>query len=123
MSIPASFIKLILLFVSVGAPIATAANGNVKHLTKTLKAGKVHEECMQLNVGQRLAYSFETKSLIDFNIHYHLGKEVFYPVKKDATKTLKDEFTAGSSQDYCLMWTNKNAKQVLVKYEFQIVDP
>ncbi|MGE4130542.1 MAG: hypothetical protein AB7F86_02845 [Bdellovibrionales bacterium] len=118
MSNHAFFVNLILLFAAAGA-----ANGNVKQLTKTLNAGKVHEECLLLNVGQQLAYSFETKSFVDFNIHYHLGQEVFYPVKKDATKTHKDIFTAGSAQDYCLMWTNKNTRKVLLKYELQIISP
>lgn len=123
MSVHAFFFKTILLVITIGVSTANAAVGKNKHLEKTLKAGKVHEECMQLNAGQKLTYSFETKSFVDFNIHYHLGKEVFYPVKKDAAKIHNDVFTAGSAQDYCLMWTNKNTKQVLVKYEFQVVNP
>jgi hypothetical protein len=73
--------------------------------------GKFVEACEKLPQGARVAWSFEATSPVDFNIHYHEGKQVRFPARK--SQVIKDEgtLTTGLEQDYCWMWTNKNATE------------
>lgn len=112
---------LVLCFAtSVSIVFSASATCDATQTTKTIEAGKVHEECMKLEPAQRMTYSFQSKTPINFNVHYHVGKEVFYPVKKDSITTHKDVFKPTTKQDYCLMWTNEKKEPALVKYEFRI---
>jgi hypothetical protein len=73
--------------------------------------GKIVEVCEKLPSGARVAWSFEAAVSLDFNIHYHEGKEVHFPAKK--SQVLKDAGTlvAALEQDYCWMWANKGAAE------------
>ena len=46
---------------------------------------------------------------MDFNIHYHEGEKVAFPVKRDAMRGDGGTFTADVAQDYCWMWTARAA--------------
>ena len=46
---------------------------------------------------------------MDFNVHYHAGKEVVFPTQLAAVATAKDTLDAKIAQDYCWMWSNKAA--------------
>ena len=52
---------------------------------------------------------------MEFNIHFHRGKDVVYPVKADAVSRAAERFTAPSAEEFCLMWTNGTAAMVTVK--------
>ena len=73
----------------------------------TLEPGKIHEECMKLAAGGKRRYHWKSDAPVDFNIHYHRGSEVFYPVKRDGMRGDGGTFTAKSSEEYCWMWTAK----------------
>lgn len=88
-------------------------------MKKTIPPGKIHEECMELKPSQKLVYSFEANGSLDFNIHFHVGDAVEYPVKKDKIKKHNDVFRPTLKQDYCLMWTNKSKAPVILKYQVQ----
>jgi hypothetical protein len=75
----------------------------------TLEAGKVHEECMRLEKGDRRKFHWKSDAPVDFNVHYHEGPEVFYPVKRDGMRGDGGTFTAKIAQEYCWMWTARNA--------------
>lgn len=98
---------------------ASAASNSTAH-EKTLAPGEVHEECMTLKATQSLIYSYRANFPLSFNIHYHEGKDVIFPVKKDNSKLHKDVFKATVKQDYCLMWTNTAKEPITISYEFQI---
>ena len=75
-----------------------------------LEPKKVHEECARLEVGQSRKYHWKSDAPVDFNIHYHRGeKEVFYPVKRDGMRGDGGTFTAKTGEEYCWMWTARNA--------------
>ena len=74
-----------------------------------LQPAKVHEECVRLEAGAKRKYHWKSDAPVDFNVHYHEGPEVFYPVKRDGMRTDGGAFTAKVAQDYCWMWTAKNA--------------
>jgi hypothetical protein len=87
-----------------------------------LKAGKMHEVCMTLSSAQRLEYTFSTAKPVDFNIHYHRGETVYYPVKRPKTTNEADRFTPATGRsDYCMMWENKSLGDIELTYSYKVV--
>ena len=43
---------------------------------------------------------------MSFNIHYHEGKQVVFPLKKDSTAAARGKLAVSSDQSYCWMWKN-----------------
>ena len=90
-----------------------AAASNVATGTLTvdvaLPAKKVHEECARMEPGESRRWHWKSNAPVDFNIHYHRGEEVFYPVKRDGMRGDGGTFTAKTGEDYCWMWTARNA--------------
>lgn len=80
----------------------------------SIATGKFDEHCVKLEAGRAIAYRFEASGPVDFNVHHHRGKDVVYPVKREATRQLAATFRAESTDDYCLMWENKGAATVTV---------
>ena len=74
-----------------------------------LAPGKVHEECLRVEAGDKRKYHWKSNAPVDFNIHYHKGAEVFYPVKREGMRGDGGTFTAKTGEDYCWMWTAKDA--------------
>ena len=70
-----------------------------------LEAGKMHEICARLAKGEKRRYHWKASGPVDFNIHYHEGNEVFYPVKRESMRGDGGTFVAKIDQDYCWMWT------------------
>ena len=77
--------------------------------TSTIAAGKFAEVCGKLPAGLKVDWDFEASTPLEFNIHYHLGKEVMFPSKLSAIAAAKDTLDAKIAQDYCWMWSNKSA--------------
>ena len=73
----------------------------------TIAPGKFAEICGPLEAGQAVQWSFEADRALNFNVHYHVDKEVRFPAKKDNVKSLQGNLSVDSRQDYCWMWTNK----------------
>ena len=78
----------------------------------TLKAGDIHEECMKVEGGKTRRYEWTSDVRVDFNIHFHRGKDVHYPVTRDGAKKESGNFTAPSTEEYCWMWTAKEAAKI-----------
>jgi len=87
-------------------PVTWDASGQFAHKT-SIAAGKFIEVCEKLPQGSRVTWSFRSSAPLDFNIHYHEGKEVKFPAKQDASSGAKGRLDASVEQDYCWMWTNK----------------
>jgi hypothetical protein len=49
---------------------------------------------------------------VDFNIHYHVGKEAVFPAKQAQVSSGRDTLSVTVGQDYCWMWTNKGSAPV-----------
>lgn len=73
----------------------------------TIAPGKFAEICGPLPAGQAVQWSFEADRALNFNVHYHVDKDVRYPAKKENVKRLQGDLSVDSRQDYCWMWTNK----------------
>ena len=88
---------------------STAGAGEDLAVDVTLSPKKVHEECVRLEAGQSRRWHWKSSAPMDFNIHYHRGEDVFYPVKRDAMRGDGGTFTARTGEDYCWMWTARTA--------------
>jgi hypothetical protein len=102
---------------AVAADTAAKANKPV-----TLKPGAMHEKCMVLNPPQKLQYNFTSSKAVDFNVHYHKGEQVYYPIKEKKLTSDEGQFAAPSRNDYCMMWENKSSSsEVELEYDFKVV--
>ena len=72
-----------------------------------LQPKKVHEECTRLDAGHSRRWHWKSDAPVDFNIHYHRGEDVFYPVKRDGMRGDGGTFSPKEGEEYCWMWTAK----------------
>jgi hypothetical protein len=93
---------------------AAVAQPVAKSFAHTLKARGIAEECFRLPADAAVGYAFEATGPVDFNIHFHRGTDVEYPVKSDQIRQAEARFVAPSAQEYCLMWTNRTAAPLAV---------
>ena len=63
-------------------------------------------------MGDGVRWSFTTSAPVDFNIHYHVGKEAVFPAKQAQISSGRDTLNVTVAQDYCWMWTNKGSGPV-----------
>ena len=100
---------MLLAFAASGAVFAKAAASDAPlKVDIALEPKKAHEECTRLEPGQLRRYHWKSDTPVDFNIHYHRGEEVFFPVKRDAMRGDGGTFTARTGEDYCWMWTARD---------------
>ena len=62
------------------------------------------EECVALEPGERVAYRFDAREPLAFNVHFHDGNAVIMPVSRAGTTSESGDFTADRKEVYCLMW-------------------
>ena len=100
---------------------AAFAYGNdspdVRPFSVTIAPKQMHEECVKLQAGEKRNYYWKADGPVDFNIHYHEGSDVSYPVKRDGMRGDGGSFAAKITQDYCWMWT---ARDKAVKLEGRV---
>jgi len=91
-------------------------------LEGTVKMSQYYEDCMELHPGQGMEYFFEASKPVNFNIHYHVESDIFYPVKKDNVSTLKGIFQVEKKQYYCVMWTSSHPEPISLTYKCKVLD-
>jgi hypothetical protein len=74
--------------------------------------GKFVEVCGKLARGQAVSWEFQADGPLDFNIHYHEGKKVVMPDKRERSAAEKGQLKVQLDQDYCWMWSNKTTVPV-----------
>lgn len=74
-----------------------------------VQPGKFFELCGKLDPGVQVAWSFKSDQPVNFNIHFHEGETVTYPIKQTATTAADGSLDVSQPQDYCWMWSNKGA--------------
>jgi hypothetical protein len=77
-----------------------------------IQPGKFSEVCGKLKKGNLIRWQFDSSAPLEFNIHYHEGKNVVFPYKMSAIKSGEEELLIYLDQDYCWMWTNKSKEEV-----------
>lgn len=91
--------------------IVWSPDGRFAHKAQ-IAAGKFVEVCGKLAVGEGVRWSFTAAAPVDFNIHYHVGKEAVFPAKQTQVSSGRDTLNVAVAQDYCWMWTNKGSAPV-----------
>lgn len=103
------------LFLTLLTPaLAVAATAALGPFGLDVPARGFEEHCIRLDAGERVRYRFNANGEMDFNIHYHRGSEVHYPVKTAASRSADATFTAPHADTYCLMWERKGEGAVRV---------
>jgi len=110
------YIAAVTSAVLITCPVTRAADDT----TLNLRPGKVHESCHKLAAGNKLNYSFQTSSLTLFNIHFHIGKQLNYPVKEQLLDNSSGTVDIDTAQTYCLMWTNSQSHTVTLRYDINL---
>lgn len=78
-------------------------------LTASVAPGKFVEVCGRLPRGSLIRWSFESTVPLDFNIHYHEGRRVVVPERRDGAATAGGTLLTPVAQDYCWMWTQRGS--------------
>ena len=63
-----------------------------------------HEECVDLAIGDRLDYRFESSAPLDFDIRYSEANAVVAPIVRAHSTADSDIFEARVAAHYCLDW-------------------
>jgi hypothetical protein len=69
------------------------------------------ELCGRLRPKDSVRWQFEAEAPMSFNIHFHEGKAVRYPVKEEGAAKSQGVLEVKSEQDYCWMWSNPSDRQ------------
>ncbi|HET7868416.1 MAG TPA: hypothetical protein VFL86_28730 [Burkholderiaceae bacterium] len=89
------------------------------HQTANLAPGKFIEVCGKLSASSVVDWQFHAAAPLNFNVHFHEGKEVRFPAKQDGVAKQSGQLVATSDQDYCWMWTNKGTKPSALAVELK----
>jgi hypothetical protein len=100
---------LAILAASFAAAAAENRGAEPMAVATTLQPKGIHEECARMEAGQSRRWHWKSDAPVDFNIHYHRGNEVFFPVQRDGMRGDGGTFTAKTGEDYCWMWTARDA--------------
>lgn len=112
-------VRALLLLLVLGVPVwaASAESSALKPFRHEIKSGKIEEECRLMDAGAKVAYRFASSAPVAFNVHFHQGKLVEYPIKVDRTGGENGIFIAASKQEFCWMWTNSSNDVVTIEGE------
>lgn len=102
---------------SVRAEIVEIKWNEAGHATQVFQVqpAKFAEWCGKLRTGEKVKWRFEAAAPVNFNIHYHEGKDVRFPAKQDAVAAAEGTLEVAVDQDYCWMWSNKSGAAMTVK--------
>ena len=81
--------------------------------------GKFAEVCGKLAKGQSIAWSFKADKPMNFNVHYHEGKQAVFPEKQEGVVQTQGTLEVGVDQHYCWMWTNKSDAPAQLRLSLQ----
>lgn len=76
----------------------------------------MQEHCRLLRKGDVVVVSFTATPPVDFNIHYHVGAEVFYPVQMKQIGELDHRFVADTAREFCWMWETRPGIGTTLQY-------
>lgn len=75
--------------------------------TQSIAPGKFVEICENLAKESVVNWQFKASTPLNFNVHFHQGKDVAFPEKQDGVSERQGTLVTPSKEDYCWMWTNK----------------
>jgi hypothetical protein len=98
--------------------IAWTSDGHFAQ-SATIEPGKFVEVCGKLEQGAVVRWDFSATAPVDFNIHYHVGKETEFPAKQSQVSSGRDTLRVTVQEVYCWMWRNKTAGHAKVDLQLQ----
>ena len=106
-----SLLLTVLMPVAASAEIAEIkwADGVYTHKA-SIAPKKFLEVCGKQKKGEAVNWTFNGTAPTDFNIHYHVGKDVSYPENRKGVASAEGSLVAPLDQDFCWMWTNRAAQ-------------
>ena len=84
---------------------------------------KFLEVCGTLKMAEAVAWQFKGSAPTDFNIHYHVGKDVTYPEKRKDVASADGSFAVPQDQDYCWMWSNQTSQAIDLEVSLKQAKP
>ena len=81
----------------------------------------IGEICPEMDAGQSLKFEFESDHQVEFNLHYHEGEKVTYPIEPQKLSSITKTFKAPIKQTYCLMWKGLNEEASKIKINYQVL--
>ena len=110
-------LAVLLATTSAGAAVTEIAFGadGVQEQAFSVGPAGLHEVCGKLAAGTRVRWRFESDQPTDFNIHHHVGKDVFFAAQEKGSRGTEGRFEARETQDYCWMWSRKPAPPAAVR--------
>ena len=85
-----------------------------------IKPAGIHEECFSAKSGQKIIYTYYSSLPVDFNVHYHAGEKIHYPIERRGATMDDGTYVADHEDIYCLMWTNNQTTTITVNYKYEI---
>ncbi|HRI19165.1 MAG TPA: hypothetical protein PL196_11630 [Burkholderiaceae bacterium] len=74
--------------------------------------GRFVEACTELRRGTAVRWRFEAGATLDFNVHYHEGSDVRYPVPNAPRREAEGRLVVPTDHAMCWMWTNRTPAPV-----------
>lgn len=113
---------LVLLFVFAAPCVRAEMSAPPAAMESRLAPGAFEELCFELDAGQAVRYQFDAGAPLDFNLHWHRGNEVLFPIRSGAVARRAGVFAAAEKQAYCLMWTNRSREAVPLRARIDRAD-
>ena len=85
--------------------------------TVSLAPLEFREFCLDLAAQDEIRYDFRSDQPVEFNIHYHDGMKIQFPVQLSGITVHADKFVAEGDRLYCLMWTNQSLGTASLTYQ------
>lgn len=111
-----------------GKKILKKTDSSLVRKRTMIEPSRAYEECIELQHGQKMRYSFRTSGPVDFNIHYHGEDTVHYPVSRNDITSWRgtlnvneQEYYTDEQEYFCLMWENHNYKRVRLEFDCSLV--
>jgi len=77
---------------------------------------ELRELCFEMTAQEELQYDFQSDQPLEFDIHYHDGLAIRYPVRVAAIAAHSGRFVPEQDQSYCLMWLNQSLMRASLTY-------
>ncbi len=84
--------------------------------TIALAPFEFRELCFHMTAQEELKYEFRAERPITFDIHYHEGLTIHYPVKMTGVEADSGRFVPDKDQAYCVMWLNQSLVSTSLTY-------
>ena len=114
--------RIVALLVTLALPVIAHAElvdikwtgGTFSHKA-SIAPKKFLEVCGKLKMAETVAWQFKGTAPTDFNIHYHVGKDVSYPENRKEIAGADGLLSVLLDQDYCWMWSNRSAQPITLE--------